>query len=104
MSHETEAKQETGCDIIVTDVKIFPFKCAGMNNIRALANIVLNDAIIIRGLRIMEGTNKPFLSYPADPFFNGTQLRSVIVPLSRKLSEYIEDTVIKQYQKELANG
>lgn len=42
MSYETETKQETGCDIIVT--------------------------------------------------------------LTRKLSEYIEDTVIKQYQKELANG
>lgn len=99
----TNNNQEPGCNIIVTDVKIFPFKCACMPQIRALANIVLNDAIIIRGLRIMEGTNKPFLSYPADPFFNGTQLRSAIVPLSRKLNEYIEDTVIKQYQKELAN-
>ena len=102
MSHETETKQETG--IVVTDIKIFPFKCSSMNNIRALANVVLNDAILIRGLRIMEGTNKPFLSYPADPFFNGTQLRSAIVPLTRKLSEYIENTVIKQYQKEVANG
>lgn len=101
MSYETETKQETGCDIIVTDIKIFPFKCESMNHIRALVNIIINDSIMIRGLRIMEGTNKPFISYPADPFFNGTH---VIVPLTRKLSEYIEDTIIKQYQKEFANG
>lgn len=102
MSYET--KQGTGCDIIVTDIKIFPFKCGCIDGIRALANIILNDAIIIRGLRIMEGTNKPFLSYPADPFFNGTHLRSAIVPLTRKLSEYIENEVLKQYHKEVANG
>lgn len=104
MSYETETKQETVCDIIVTDVKIFPFKCAGMNRIRALANIMLNDAIIIRGLRIMEGTNKPFLAYPAGPFSDGANYCSFIIPVTRKISEYIEDTVIKQYQKELANG
>lgn len=104
MSYETETKQETGCGIIVTNIKIFPFKDAGIGHIRALANIVLNDAIMIRGLRIMEGTNKPFLCYPVDPFFNGTNLRSVIVPLSRELREYIENEVLKQYHKEVANG
>ena len=102
MSYETETKQETG--IIITDIKIFPFKCECIGQIRALANIVLNDTIMIRGLRIMEGKDKPFLSYPTDPLFNGTHLRSVIVPLTRKLSEYIEDTVIKHYQKEFGNG
>ena len=105
MSYET--KQANGCcDILVTDVKIFPFKCEciGMNHVRALANIVLNDAIIIRGLRITEGANKLFLSYPTDSFFNGMQLRSAIIPLKRKLSEYIENEVLKQYQKEFANG
>lgn len=104
MSYETETKQETGCDIIVTDIKIFPFKGAGIGGIRALANIVLNDALIIRGLRIIERKDKPFLSYPVDHFFDGTQLRSVIVPLTRKLYEYIENEVLKQYQKEVANG
>lgn len=104
MSYETEAKQETGCDIIVTDIKIFPFKDAGFGHIRAFANIVLNDAIIIRGLRIMKSDNGLSLSYPVDPFFEGTDYRSIIVPVTRELREYIEDTVINQYQKELDNG
>lgn len=100
MSYATETKQETGCDIIVTKVDIFPFK-RYMGRIRALANIVLNDAIIIRGLRIMKSDNGLFLSYPVDPI--GTDYHSIIVPVTRELREYIENTVIKQYQKELEN-
>lgn len=102
MSYETETEQKTGCDIIVTDIKIFPFKCAGIGHIRALANIVLNDAIIIRGLRIMKSDNGLFLSYPVDPI--GTDYHSIIVPVTRELREYIENTVIKQYNKEVTNG
>ena len=106
MSYKTETKQETGCDIIVTDIKIFPFpfKDAGIGHIRAFANIVLNDALIIRGLRIMEGNNSLFLSYPLDPFFTGMDYRSIIVPVTRGLREYIENEVLKQYQKEFSNG
>lgn len=104
MSYETETKQETGCNIIVTDIKIFPFKVAGICHIRALANIVLNDALILRGIRIMEGYNGMYLSYPVDPFFNGVDYRSLIVPITREVREYIENEVLKQYHKEVANG
>ena len=103
MSHETEAKQETGCDIIVTDVKIFPFKDAGIGHIRALANIVLNEAIVIRRLRVMENDDGLLLAYPVDPFYDGTGYSSIIVPVTRELREYIENEVIKRYQ-EVANG
>lgn len=104
MSYEAEAKQETGCGIIVTKIDIFPFKDAGLGHIRALTNIVLNDALIIRGLRVMEGENGLFLSYPVDPFFKGSDFRSLIVPVTRELREYIENKVIEQYQKAVENG
>ena len=104
MSYETETKQKTGCDIIVTDVKIFPFKYDGIGHIRAFANIVLNDALIIRGLRIMEINNSLFISYPLDPFFTGMDYRSIIVPITRELREYVENEVLKQYHKVVANG
>lgn len=102
MSYETETKQETG--IIVTDIKIFPFKGDGIGHIRALANIVLNDAIIIRRLRIMKSDDGLFLAYPVDPFYDGTGYSSIIVPVTRELREYIENKVLKQYQKEFGNG
>lgn len=102
MDYEEETKQETGCHIIVTDVKIFPFKDNCIGRIRALVNIALNDAIIIRGLRIMKSDKGLFLSYPVDPI--GTDYHSIVVPVTRELREYIENTVIKQYNKEVENG
>lgn len=104
MSYETETKQETGCNIIVTDIKIFPFKVAGICHIRALANIVLNDALILRGIRIMEGYNGMYLSYPVDPFFEGSNFRFILGFITRELREYIENEVLKQYHKEVENG
>lgn len=104
MSYETETKQETGCGINITDIKIVPFKDTGIGHIRALVNIILNDAIMIRGLRIMEDHNSLFLSYPLDPFFIGMDYRSIIVPVTREVRDYIENEVIKQYHKVVANG
>lgn len=104
MSYETEAKQETGCGIIVTKVCIFPFQDAGMGHIRALTNIVLNDALVIRGLHIMEGENGLFLAYPVNPFFKDLDSRFTIVPVTREIREYIENKVLEQYRKEVANG
>lgn len=104
MSYESEAKQETECGILVTKVDIFPFKDGGLGHIRALANIVLNDSLIIRGLRVMDGENGLFLSYPVDPFFKGSDFRSLILPVTRELREYIEGKVIEQFQKAVENG
>ena len=103
MSYETEAKQETVCGIIVTDIKIFPLKDAGIGHIRAFVNVVLNETIMLRRLRIVEDNNELFLSYPLDPLFTGAGYSSTIVPVTRELREYIENKVIKQYQKEVAN-
>ena len=103
MSYETETTQETGCNIIVTDIKIFPFKDKGIGRIRALANIILNDAIMISGLRIMKSDDGLFLAYPVDPFFNSMDYRTIIVPVTREVREYIENEVLKQYHKEVEN-
>lgn len=42
--------------IEVTKVDVYPFKSvAHVGRIRAIANIVLNDQIQVRGLRVMDG-------------------------------------------------
>lgn len=104
MSYETESKQETGCGIIVTKICIFPFQDEGLGHILAMSNIVLNDALIIRGLHIMEGENGLFLAYPANPFSKGMDFGPIIVPVTCELRKYIENKVLEQYRKEVANG
>ena len=85
----------------VTQVQLFPFKeSVSMGHIKGLATVVLNDQLIIRSLRIMEGVNGLFIGYPLDPFFKGEELRSITNPLTRALREHIENVVLEKYQTE----
>lgn len=81
----------------VTQVQVFPFK-ENLGTVKALATIVLNDQLIIRGLRVMDGLNGLFVSYPLDPFYKGDEFRSVCNPISRQLREHIETRVLDEYQ------
>lgn len=89
--------------LAVTQVQVFPFK-EGVNlgHLKGLAQIVLNDQLVIRGLRIMEGLNGLFVSYPIDPFYKGDDLRSIVNPITRQLREHIENCILEKYQADIA--
>lgn len=92
-------KTESAFDCLaVTDVKVFPFMVGqDMGHMKGIANIVLNDQFIVRGLRIMEGVNGLFVGYPNDPFYKGEDFRFVCAPVTRQLKEYIENCVLEKY-------
>lgn len=95
--------------LTVTNVQVFPFKEGPqMGSMKALANIVINDQLYLRGLRVMDGEYGLFVSYPTDPFFKGDGFRSLYNPITRQLREHIETCVLTAYQntmlgKETAN-
>lgn len=98
---ETKEQSEAFDCLAVTQVQVFPFKeTATMGHVKALAQVVLNDQIVIRGLRVMEGDNGLFVGYPLDPFFKGEELRSLVFPITRALREHIENCVLEKYQYE----
>ena len=89
--------------LAVTDVKVFPFnEGATMGHMKALAQVVLNDQLLIRGLRVMEGEYGLFVSYPNDPFYRGDEFRSLLAPMTRQLREHIENCVLEKYQAAIA--
>jgi stage V sporulation protein G len=89
--------------LAVTQVRVFPFKdSVNLGHVKALAEIVLNDQLVVRGLRVMEGLNGLFVSYPLDPFFKGEEFRTICNPISRNLREHIENCVLERYQHETA--
>lgn len=89
--------------LAVTNVKVFPFKeGVNMGKMKALATIVLNDQIQIRGLRVMDGENGLYVGYPADPYNKGEDFRSLVMPITRQLREYIENCVLEKYQEAIA--
>ena len=84
----------------VTQVQVFPFKEGlFLGSLRALAQIVLNDQLIIRGLRVLDGESGLYVGYPADPFYRGEDFRSVCNPLTRELRERIDDAVLAKYRE-----
>lgn len=87
----------------VTQVKVFPFKEGpSMGHLKAIANIVLNDQLNLRGLRVMDGKDGLFVGYPVDPFYKGEEYRSIFFPITRELREEIETAVLKEYTRQLA--
>ena len=84
--------------LAVTQVQVYPFKEGPfMGKMLALASIVLNDQLQVRGLRIMEGENGLFVGYPMDPFYKGDDFRSLCFPITRQLREHIENCVLEKY-------
>lgn len=85
-------------DMVVTAVQVFPFKVeAAMGHMKGMAQVVLNDALCLRGLRICEGENGLFVMYPIDPFYKGDEFRSIVFPMTRELREHIENSVLEKY-------
>lgn len=99
MTTVNKAVEHTFDCLAVTAVQVFPFKDDGNLGVtKAMANIVLNDQLVIRGLRVKDGVNGIFVSFPLDPFFKGEESRSICFPLTRQLREHIENVVIEKYQ------
>ena len=99
---ETVAPYAFAC-LAVTQVQVFPFKEGpSLGKMKGLAQIVINDQLVIRGLRIMEGENGLYVGYPMDPFYKGEDFRSVCNPITRALREHIENCVLEKYQAALA--
>jgi stage V sporulation protein G len=88
-------------EMVVTAVQVFPFR-DGMNlgHMKGLAQVVLNDALVLRGLRICDGENGMFVQYPIDPFYKGDEFRSIVFPMTRALREHIENSVLEKYEAE----
>lgn len=105
MCKETTTRENTpmfDC-LAVTNVQVFPFKDgANLGHMKGLAQIVLNDQMVIRGLRIMEGEHGMFVGFPNDPFYKGEDFRSIVLPITRQLREHIENCVLEKYQAAIA--
>ena len=88
--------------LAVTQVQVFPFKEGpSLGHLKGLAQIVLNDQLVIRGLRVMDGENGLFVGFPLDPFYKGEDFRSICNPLTRQLREHIENCVLEKFQHEV---
>ena len=83
-----------------TKVDVYPFnEGAYIGRVKAIANIVLNDQIEVRGIRVMDCKNGLFVGYPVDPFYKGEGFRNIVFTITSELRHHIEKSVLEQYDE-----
>ncbi|MFH2033067.1 MAG: SpoVG family protein [Bacteroidota bacterium] len=69
------------------------------NSLKAYADITVNDSILIKSLRVVEGKNGLFVSMPQQQAKDDKWYESVKC-LNSDVKEYISDTILYAYQHE----
>jgi len=79
------------------DVRIFGLKDEGSQ--RAQATVNINDAFAVRGIKVMEGTNGPFVSMPA--YKSGNEYKDICFPCTKEARAEFNNAVMNAYEQAL---
>jgi stage V sporulation protein G len=71
------------------------------DSLRALANCKVCDAVFLQGLRVVEGSKGIFVSMPSRKTVKG-DYQDIYFPASREMRNLLQETVLKEYELELA--
>lgn len=73
-------------------------KIEGTNKCKAIVSIVINDAICINDIKIIEGQNGLFMAMPNRKKSNG-DFKDVAHPINTETRELIQKTIIDKYKE-----
>jgi len=80
-----------------TEVRVFPVKLKKSLKTLANASVVINNSICLTGLKVIDGVNGYFVSYPIDPNGKTDDYRSLYYPIDRATREHIENVIVDKY-------
>ncbi len=80
----------------ITEIKVSLFN---QRSLRAFVDIVIDDAFIIRGMKVIENDGRVFVSMPSRRDKNG-QYRDIAHPVNVAAREVMESLVLSAYEKE----
>lgn len=66
--------------------------------LRAYASITIDEALVIRDLKVIEGPNGLFVSMPSKKLIDGS-FRDIVFPLHSEAREKIEKAIMGEYNK-----
>ena len=79
---------------------------ANAGKIAAVANISINDAFAIKGIRITEGSRGLFISMPSTSFENNkgeTEYREMAFPITKEARDQMTATIMAAYHQAIAD-
>lgn len=80
------------------DVRIHAIKTQG--NVLANATANLNGCFAIRGIRVMDGKNGPYVAMP--DYKSGDKYKDICFPCTKEFKQEFDQAVLSAYQQELA--
>ena len=83
----------------ITEIKL---TIRNEEKLKGFANITLDNAFVVRGLKIINGTKGLFVSMPSKRRSNGS-FQDVAHPINSETRKMIEYMVLEAYQKEVDN-
>jgi len=83
----------------ITAVRIYPVKDRG--NLKATASITIDDAFVVREIKVMDGAHGLFVSMPSKKKPDGSYF-DVAHPINQEAREAIQTVVIDAYRQKSA--
>jgi stage V sporulation protein G len=81
----------------ITEVKVFP---VNEDRLKAYVSITIDNAFVIRDLKIIEGTSGLFVAMPSKKRKDG-QFKDIAHPLNQETRAMIEEKVFSAYEAEV---
>ena len=81
----------------ITQTKVFPLR-KSIENFKANAKVVLNDALVLNGLKIKKGRFGHYITFPLQ---KGSEPYTHFEPITQELRKTIQDSVLREYAKVL---
>lgn len=84
--------------MVITEVKVFP---VNEDRLKAYVSITIDNAFVIRDLKIIEGTSGLFVAMPSKKRKDG-QFKDIAHPLNQETRDEIERMVFEAYEAEIS--
>jgi len=78
----------------ISDVKIFP---VGEDRLKAYVTVVVENAFVLRELKVIRGNRGLFVAMPSKKGRDGT-FKDICHPLNQETRDYFEKTIIAAYR------
>jgi stage V sporulation protein G len=70
------------------------------SKVKAYASLVLNDIVRISGMRVIDGANGLFVSFPRVKLSSG-EFRDLVSPVDKENRQYIQEQVLNSFHTEM---
>jgi stage V sporulation protein G len=87
-----------GLNVQITEITIHP---TDEGLVRACVDIVFDNCLMIRDIRVIQGPTGPFVSFPAKKQWDGTH-RQLAYPANAETRMMIQRAILEEYEKNVA--